>query len=125
MIALFFDCDTGIDDSLALLYLLGRQAGIAADPTGANPTGTDPAATPVTLVGIASTAGNVPTDVVTANNLAWLRACGRTDIPVHRGAAGPLADHLRTTEDTHGPPSGDSGGSGPRPADLAGHRDPA
>jgi len=103
VIALFFDCDTGIDDSLALLYLLGRQAGIAADPTGANPTGTDPAATPVTLVGIASTAGNVPTDVVTANNLAWLRVCGRTDIPVHRGAAGPLADDLRTTEDTHGP----------------------
>lgn len=87
MTALFFDCDTGIDDSLALLYLLGRQ-----DADG-----------DVDLVGVASTAGNVPADVVTANNLAWLQVCGRTDIPVHLGAAGPLADELRTTEDTHGP----------------------
>ena len=44
---LFFDCDTGIDDSLALIYLLAR--------------------TDVDLVGVASTAGNVPVDVVTAN----------------------------------------------------------
>ena len=56
MIPLFFDCDTGIDDSLALLYLLGRET-----------SGPD-----VTLVGVASTAGNVPVDVVTTNNLAWL-----------------------------------------------------
>ncbi|MCH5642827.1 nucleoside hydrolase [Gordonia sp. ABSL49_1] len=80
---LFFDCDTGIDDSVALLYLLAR--------------------TDVDLVGVASTAGNVPVDVVAANNLAWLALCGRTDIPVHVGSASPLVADLMTTEDTHGP----------------------
>lgn len=65
----FFDCDTGIDDSLALLYLLARDD--------------------VDLVGIASTAGNVPADVVATNNLAWLALCGREDIAVHQGAPGP------------------------------------
>ncbi|MFT4127785.1 MAG: nucleoside hydrolase [Gordonia sp. (in: high G+C Gram-positive bacteria)] len=79
----FFDCDTGIDDSLALLYLLARDD--------------------VELVGIASTAGNVPADVVAANNLAWLELCGRTDIPVHLGAPVPLVAELMTTEETHGP----------------------
>ncbi|WLP90900.1 nucleoside hydrolase [Gordonia sp. NB41Y] len=80
---LFYDCDTGIDDSVALLYLLGRDD--------------------VDLVGVASTAGNVPVDVVTANNLSWLSLCGRTDIPVYRGADAPLVADLMTTEDTHGP----------------------
>lgn len=79
----FFDCDTGIDDSLALLYLLARDD--------------------VDLVGIASTAGNVPADVVATNNLAWLALCGREDIAVHQGAPGPLVADLMTTEDTHGP----------------------
>lgn len=83
MTPLFFDCDTGIDDSLALLYLLARDD--------------------VDLVGIASTAGNVPVDVVTTNNLAWLELCGRTDIPVHTGPVAPLVADLMTTEDTHGP----------------------
>lgn len=80
---LFFDCDTGIDDSVALIYLLAR--------------------TDVDLVGIASTAGNVPVDVVAANNLAWLELCGRPEIPVHVGSATPLVAELMTTEDTHGP----------------------
>lgn len=80
---LFFDCDTGIDDSVALLYLLAR-----AD---------------VEIAGIASTAGNVPADVVAANNLAWLELCDRTDIPVHPGSAHPLVAELMTTESTHGP----------------------
>ncbi|MCD2144456.1 nucleoside hydrolase [Gordonia paraffinivorans] len=80
---LFFDCDTGIDDSVALLYLLARPD--------------------VEIVGIASTAGNVPVDVVTANNLAWLELCGRPDIAVHVGSPAPLVADLMTTEDTHGP----------------------
>lgn len=80
---IFFDCDTGIDDSVALLLLLGR-----ADAD---------------LMGIASTAGNVPADVVAANNLSWLQLCGREDIPVFAGAAAPLVAELMTTEDTHGP----------------------
>ncbi|MGZ8179662.1 nucleoside hydrolase [Williamsia sp. SKLECPSW1] len=82
-VPLILDCDTGIDDSLAILYLLGHPA---AD-----------------LRAVVSTAGNVPADVVCANNLAWLSVCGRDDIPVALGAAAPLVAPLRTTEDTHGP----------------------
>ncbi|MEO9330156.1 nucleoside hydrolase [Gordonia aurantiaca] len=80
---LFLDCDTGIDDSVALLYLLARSD--------------------VDLVGVASSAGNVPVDVVTANNLSWLELCGRPEIPVYVGSAAPLVAELMTTEDTHGP----------------------
>ncbi len=80
---LFLDCDTGIDDSVALLYLLARRD--------------------VDLVGIAATAGNVATDDVVANNLAWLEFCGRSAIPVHPGSPGPLVAPLRTACDTHGP----------------------
>lgn len=82
-VPVIFDCDTGIDDSLALLYLLQHPA--------------------AELVAVLSTAGNVPVDVVTENNLAWLEYCGRTDIEVARGADGPLVAELMTCEDTHGP----------------------
>ncbi|MBT0568089.1 nucleoside hydrolase [Williamsia sp. CHRR-6] len=78
-----FDCDTGIDDSLALLYLLAHGE--------------------VDLLAVLSSAGNVPADVVCANNLAWLALCGRDDVEVCLGAAGPLVAELMTTEDTHGP----------------------
>jgi purine nucleosidase len=77
------DVDTGIDDSLALLYLLASPE---AD-----------------IIGIAATAGNVPASRVAANNLAWLDVCAAPDIEVALGAAEPLAIALRTTEDTHGP----------------------
>lgn len=101
---LFYDCDTGIDDSLALLYLL-------AQPT-------------VDLLGVASTAGNVPADVVAANNLAWLEMLGRDGIPVHLGAATPLATPLRTCEDTHGP-LGVGYAELPGPTTLPSHLDAA
>ncbi|WP_372342102.1 nucleoside hydrolase [Nocardia sp. CC227C] len=77
------DVDTGIDDSLALLYLL-------ASPEAE-------------IVGIAATAGNVGVEQVAANNLAWLDVCRAPEIEVALGAAQPLAIPLRTTEDTHGP----------------------
>ncbi|WP_420879560.1 nucleoside hydrolase [Rhodococcus sp. (in: high G+C Gram-positive bacteria)] len=80
---LIVDVDTGIDDSIALLYLLARED--------------------AEIVAVLSTAGNVPTAQVAANNLAWLELCGRTDIEVAVGADGPLSAPLRTTEDTHGP----------------------
>jgi len=80
---IILDVDTGIDDSLALLYLL-------ASPDAE-------------IAGIAATAGNVPADRVAANNLAWLDVCGAPAIEVALGAPEPLAIPLRTTEDTHGP----------------------
>lgn len=82
-VPLIVDVDTGIDDSLALLYLL-------ASPEAE-------------ILSIASTAGNVPVDQVAANNLAWLDLCMATDIEVTLGAQVPLAAPLMTTEDTHGP----------------------
>ena len=55
------------------------------------------------VVGVASTAGNVPTDQVCTNNLGLLTLCGAEEIPVSRGADGPLTVPLCTAEDTHGP----------------------
>ncbi|GAA1628477.1 nucleoside hydrolase [Nocardia ninae] len=80
---IIMDVDTGVDDSLALLYLL-------ASPEAE-------------IAGIASTAGNVPAPQVAANNLAWLDVCRAPEIEVALGAIEPLAIPLRTTEDTHGP----------------------
>ncbi|MGW0178021.1 nucleoside hydrolase [Nocardia sp. NPDC003345] len=77
------DVDTGVDDSLALLYLLASPD---AD-----------------IAGIAATAGNVPAAQVAINNLAWLELVGAPEIEVALGAADPLEIPLRTTEDTHGP----------------------
>nr|WP_209926349.1 nucleoside hydrolase [Rhodococcus sp. PvR099] len=83
IVPMIVDVDTGIDDSLALLYLL-------ASPEAE-------------ILAIASTGGNVPVAQVAANNLAWLDLCGRTDIEVTVGSPTPLRIPLRTTEDTHGP----------------------
>lgn len=80
---IIMDVDTGIDDSLGLLYLL-------ASPEAE-------------IVGIASTAGNVPAPRVAANNLALLDLCRAPEIEVALGSEAPLAIPLRTTEDTHGP----------------------
>lgn len=78
-----FDCDTGVDDSLALLYLLSKPE--------------------VDLLGIVSTAGNVPGPQVVENNLGWLELLGRNDIDVFVGSDSPLSTPLMTTEETHGP----------------------
>ncbi|QBJ98425.1 nucleoside hydrolase [Rhodococcus sp. ABRD24] len=80
---LIIDVDTGIDDSVALLYLLSRED--------------------AEILAVLSTAGNVPAAQVATNNLAWLQLCGADAIEVALGAAAPLTVPLRTTEDTHGP----------------------
>ncbi|GAB3217620.1 nucleoside hydrolase [Mycolicibacterium hippocampi] len=79
----FLDVDTGVDDAMALAYLFGSAE--------------------AELVGIASTAGNVPVHQVCQNNLALLDLCGVTDVPVSMGSENPLQTPLRTAEDTHGP----------------------
>ncbi|MFT3860800.1 nucleoside hydrolase [Micropruina sp.] len=80
---LIVDVDTGIDDSLALLYLL-------ASPEAE-------------LVGITCTAGNVNARQVASNNLAWLELCDAPEIEVALGAEVPIIAPLMTTEETHGP----------------------
>ena len=73
----FADVDTGVDDAMALVYLL------ASDDAD--------------LVGIASTGGNVDVDQVCRNNLGLLQLCGATGIPVSRGitATGRADAHRR------------------------------
>lgn len=79
----FADVDTGVDDALALVYLLASED--------------------AQLVGVASTGGNVGVDQVCRNNLGLLSLCGADHIPVSRGASQPLSTAMRTAEDTHGP----------------------
>lgn len=78
---MFADVDTGIDDALALIYLLASGADV---------------------VGIGSTDGNVGVDQVCANNLGLLELCGAGDIPVSRGADRPLAGERPRRGDFHG-----------------------
>ncbi|MFD6450311.1 nucleoside hydrolase [Nocardia sp. NPDC060220] len=80
---IILDVDTGIDDSLAILYLL------ACDDAE--------------IIGIAATAGNVDGAQVAANTQAMLDLGRAPEIEVALGAPEPLAVPLRTTEDTHGP----------------------
>jgi purine nucleosidase len=79
----FVDVDTGVDDAMALVYLF------ASDDAD--------------VVGIASTAGNVPVQQVCRNNLALLQLCQITGVPVSKGSEQPVSAALRTAEDTHGP----------------------
>lgn len=80
---IFADVDTGVDDALALVYLL-------ASPQ-------------VELVGIASTGGNVGVDQVCVNNLGLLDLCQAGEIPVSRGAAQPLSCPMCPPGKAHGP----------------------
>jgi purine nucleosidase len=66
----FADVDTGVDDAIALIYLLASPE---AD-----------------LVGIASTGGNVGVDQVCENNLGLLDLCRIDGVPIAKGADRPL-----------------------------------
>ncbi|WIM87688.1 nucleoside hydrolase [Candidatus Mycobacterium wuenschmannii] len=79
----FADVDTGVDDAIALIYLL-------ASPDAE-------------LVGIASTAGNVPVDQVCDNNLGLLDLCRVGGVPVSRGSERPLNASVRADSAVHGP----------------------
>jgi len=77
------DVDTGIDDSLALLYA-------CASPE-------------IEILAVTCLAGNVEGRQVAENTLAVLELAGRLDIPVALGAEAPLVKPLQTTPETHGP----------------------
>lgn len=83
MQSVLMDVDTGIDDALALVYLLSRPD--------------------VRLQAITCTAGNVGARQVALNNLALLELCGKPGVEVAIGAEVPLEIPLVTTEETHGP----------------------
>lgn len=76
------DTDTGIDDALALLYL-------AAQPE-------------VEIVGITAVYGNCVVDDALRNIGHVLDLVGRPDVPVTRGADGPLAAEAHIAHYVHG-----------------------
>jgi purine nucleosidase len=82
-IPIIVDCDTGIDDSLALLYAV--------------------ASLECELVAVTCTAGNVDARQVAENTRAVLELAGRGDVEVAIGRETPLARPLVTTPETHGP----------------------
>ena len=65
---IIIDCDAGIDDAQAIMIALSQE---------------------VDVLGITCTFGNVDVDQVTKNVLKVLEVCGRTDIPVYKGAHRP------------------------------------
>jgi purine nucleosidase len=79
----FLDVDTGVDDALALIYLLASPD---AD-----------------VIGIASTTGNVVVQQVCENNLGLLELCGRPDVPVSKGPEETLCGPLSAPSRVHGP----------------------
>ncbi len=82
-VPLLIDCDTGIDDSLALLYA-------AASPEAE-------------IVAVTCCSGNVEAHQVAMNTLAVLELAGRTDVEVALGRTVPLVRPLEVTPETHGP----------------------
>lgn len=80
------DCDPGVDDTLALIYLAAAHHEGAAE-----------------LEAVTTTAGNVDA-VQCAINAAWVLAqCGLRTVPLAAGMPGPLSVPLTTTPETHGP----------------------
>jgi len=79
----FADVDTGVDDAIALVYLL-------ASPEAE-------------LVGIASTGGNVGVDQVCENNLGLLELCRIDGAPISKGADHPLNSPALPVGKVHGP----------------------
>lgn len=80
-IPLLVDCDTGIDDALALLY--------AADNGG-------------DLRACTITHGNVPVTVGARNTLTVLDLVGLSSVPVYTGASRPIAQDLDDAREVHG-----------------------
>ncbi|KAA0919707.1 nucleoside hydrolase [Dietzia sp. ANT_WB102] len=80
------DCDPGIDDALAITYLVAEHRAGRID-----------------LAGLVCTAGNASLDDTVANALAWLELAGSPELPVAAGASGPIAVPHALTPETHGP----------------------
>ena len=66
---LIIDCDAGIDDAQAIILALSLDVDVLA---------------------ITCVAGNTGVDQVVKNVIRVLETCGRTDIPVYKGADRPL-----------------------------------
>lgn len=69
-VKMVLDCDTGVDDTLAILYA-------ALHPE-------------IELLGVGAVWGNVDIDTATRNSLHTVHLAGRPEVPVARGADRPL-----------------------------------
>jgi purine nucleosidase len=94
-VKIVLDCDTGIDDAVAIAYAL-------ASPEAE-------------VLGIGASFGNVEAEQAAENTLKLLRVAGRAEIPVALGATAPLrrrAEYAKAVHgedglgNTHKPPSG-------------------
>lgn len=85
MISVLIDCDTGIDDALALTYL----AALHHEGT-------------IQLVGASTSAGNVDVMQASANTRWVLDRCHLSEVPAYPGRRGPRHVPLVTTPETHG-----------------------
>ena len=81
-IPVIIDCDTGVDDALALLLAV-RHPGLD-------------------LRAVTCVAGNTDVDGVVRNTLTVLEVAGAPEIPVARGAERPLIEPARSARHVHG-----------------------
>lgn len=81
-IPVIIDCDTGVDDALALLFAVRHPA--------------------LDLRAVTCVAGNTDVDGVVRNTLTVLEQAGAPDIPVGRGAERPLLEPARSATHVHG-----------------------
>jgi pyrimidine-specific ribonucleoside hydrolase len=94
-IPVIIDCDTGVDDALALLFAV-RHPGLD-------------------LRAVTCVAGNTDVDGVVRNTLTVLEQAGAHDVPVARGAERPLIEPARSARHVHGADGmGDLGLPAPR-----------
>lgn len=80
---IWIDCDPGIDDAVAL-----AMAAASRDQ--------------LNILGISTVAGNQISDRVTGNALKLAAFLGMEDVPVARGACGPLVRAVEPAGDVHG-----------------------
>lgn len=78
----FIDCDTGIDDAVALVYAMKTER--------------------LEVVGVSTVCGNVPLETTTYNTLNILDFLGRKEIPLAKGATKPLERELLDAAYIHG-----------------------
>ncbi|MEV0176783.1 nucleoside hydrolase [Streptomyces sp. NPDC050803] len=100
-IPVIIDCDTGVDDALALLFAVRHPA--------------------LDVRAVTCVAGNTDVDGVVRNTLTVLECAGAGDIPVARGAQRPLIEPVRVARHVHGEDGmGDLGLAAPtrRPVDM-------
>lgn len=96
---IIIDTDPGQDDAVALLLALASPEELE-------------------VVGITTVAGNVPLRLTTRNALMMCELAGRSDVPVHAGAARPMVRDLVTAEYVHGA-TGIDGADLPEPTTAA------